>query len=111
MRALILAAFLLAMMVPVLGLGEGRQQSQSDHEQMMAMAGHTAQMPGMDSEDVGVQMALCQQHCLFAVAALPMPDRVAEMVMRAAETEIGVSLPAALLAIPPPGPPPKVAVI
>lgn len=111
MRLLILAAYLLAMLVPVLAWDEGRQQSQPDHERMMAMAGHSAQMPGMDSADGGSQMLLCQQHCLYAVAALPPLHRAVGTVARGTETAVTIPLPAALLAIPPPGPPPKVAVI
>ena len=51
MRVLILAAYLVAAILPVLALGEGRQQFQDDHAQMMAMAGHLAQMPGMGGAD------------------------------------------------------------
>ena len=111
MRVLILAAYLVAAILPVLALGEGRQQFQDDHAQMMAMAGHLAQMPGMGGADDVTQQLLCQKHCMFAAADLPAPDRVAETVARSSDVEVGIVVLAASLAIPPPGPPPKIAVI
>jgi hypothetical protein len=111
MRVLILAAYMLAAILPVLALGERRQQSQDDHAQMMAMAGHLAQMPGMGGADDVTQQLLCQQHCMFATAAFPAPDRVAETVARSSDVEANVDTLPTSLAIPPPGPPPKVAVI
>jgi len=111
MRVLILAAYLVAAILPVLALGEGRQQFQDDHAQMMAMAGHLAQMPGMGGADDVTQQLLCQQHCMFATAAFPAPDRVAETVARSSDVEANVDTLPTSLAIPPPGPPPKVAVI
>ena len=66
MRALILAAYLLAAILPMLAFSEGRQQSQADHEQMMAMAGHGAHMSSAGSPIDDAQRLLCQQHCLFA---------------------------------------------
>ncbi len=111
MRVLILAAYILAVMLPVLTLGEGRQQSQADHAQMMAMAGHPAQMPMTDGpDDLSLQLA-CQQHCLFANAAFPAPHGVAETVVRSTVVKVGNGIHAASLAIPPPGPPPKIALI
>jgi hypothetical protein len=111
LRVLILAAYVLAAILPVLALGEGRQQSLVDHEQMMAMAGHLAQMPATDAPNDLTQQLLCQQHCLFAAAALPTPNRVAEATPSATNVEVGTDLLAASLAIPPRGRPPKVAVI
>lgn len=111
MRVLILAAYMLAAILPVLALGEGRQQSLVDHEQMMAMAGHLAQMPKTDGPSDLTQQLLCQQHCLFAAVALPMPDRVAEATASASIVLVGTDLLAASLAIPPRGRPPKIAVI
>lgn len=111
LRVLILAVYLLSAVLPVLAVGEWRQQSQADHAQMMAMAGHMANMPGSDGMSDLTQQLLCQQHCLFGAAALPTSNRVADVVTRAAVVEIGIYLLAASLAIPPPGPPPKIAVI
>lgn len=111
MRVLILAAYLLAAVLPVLALGEGRGQSQVDHEQMMAMAGHLMPMQPTDGSDNDAQQVLCQQHCLFAAAALPAPNGGTEVVVRAADVELRFDLLFASLAIPPPGHPPKIAVI
>lgn len=111
MRVLILAAYVLAAVLPVLALGEGRGQSQVDHAQMMAMAGHLMPMQTNDGPDNDAQQVLCQQHCLFAAAALPAPNGGSEVVSRAAAVEAGSDLPFASLAIPPPGHPPKIAVI
>lgn len=111
MPVLILAAYMLAVILPVLAAGDGRPQSQADHAQMMAMAGHPAQMPMADGpDDMSLQLA-CQQHCLFAAAAFPAPHRVAETVARSTVVKVGNDMHAASLAIPPPGPPPKFAVI
>lgn len=111
MRVLILAAYVLAAVLPILTLGEGRGQSQVDHAQMMAMAGHLMPMQMTDGPDNDAQQVLCQQHCLFAVAALPAPNGGTEVVVRAADAEGGFDLLLASLAIPPPGHPPKIAVI
>ena len=111
MRVLILAAYLVAAILPVLALGEGRQQFQDDHAQMMAMAGHLGHMPATDGPSDLTQQLICQQHCLFAAAAFPSPDRGAETVARSSDVEAGVDILAASLGIPPPGPPPKIAVI
>lgn len=110
MHLLILAAYMLAAILPVLAPGE-RQQAQSDHAQMMAIAGHLAHMPATDGPNDLTQQLICQQHCLFAAAAFPAPDREAETVARFSDVEAGVDILAASLAIPPPGPPPKIAVI
>lgn len=110
MHALILAAYILAAIIPVLALGE-RQQAQADHAQMMAMAGHLAHMPATDGPKDLTQQQICQQHCLFAAAAFLAPDRVAETLARSSDVEAGIDMLAGSLAIPPPGPPPKIAVI
>lgn len=110
-RFLILAAYILAAILPVLALGEGREQSLADHAQMMAMAGHLAPMPETEGPNDLAQLLLCQQHCLAAAAALPAPDRVAETVAVHTNMEVGIDLLAASLKMPPPGPPPKIAVI
>jgi hypothetical protein len=111
MRILIFAAYLLAAVLPVLALGEGRGQSQVDHAQTMAMAGHLMPMQTTDGPDRDAQQVLCQQHCLFATAALPAPNGGTEVVVRAADVELRFDLLFASLAIPPPGHPPKIAVI
>lgn len=110
-HVLILAAYILAAILPVLAMGDGRQQSQADHAQMMAMAGHPANMPATDSPDDRTEQMICQQHCLFAAAAFPAPDRGAETLVRSSDVKVGIDMLAASLAIPPPGPPPKIAVI
>lgn len=110
-HVLILAAYILAAILPVLALGEGRQQVQADHAQMMAMAGHLAHMPATDGVKDLTQQLICHQHCLFAAAAFPAPGRVAETLARSSDVEAGIDILAASLAIPPPGPPPKIAVI
>lgn len=111
MRFLIFAAYLFAAVLPVLALAEVRQQSQADHAQMMAMAGHVAQMPATDGQNDLPQLLLCQQHCLFAAAALPAPNRGAESIARATDVDVLIDLRPPSLVTPPPGPPPKVAVI
>ena len=45
MRILVLAAYLLAAILPALALGEGGRQSAVEQDRMMAMAGHLAHMP------------------------------------------------------------------
>ncbi|PZR00205.1 MAG: hypothetical protein DI533_06320 [Cereibacter sphaeroides] len=110
-RVLILAAYFLTVLLSVLALDTGRQQSQADHAQMMAMAGHMASMPATDDTGDLTQQLLCQQHCLFGAAALPASNRIAEVVTRATAVEISIDLLAASLDIPPPGPPPKFVVI
>lgn len=111
MRFLIFAAYLFAAVLPVLASGEVRQQSQVDHAQMMAMAGHVARMPATDGQNDLPQLLLCQQHCLFAAAALPPPNRGAETIARATGVGVRIDLRPASLVTPPPGPPPKAAVI
>ena len=110
MHVLILAAYVLAVMLPVLALGE-RQQSQADHAQMMAMAGHLAHMPATDGPKDLTEQLICQQHCLFAAADFAAPDRVTETVAGSSDVKAGVDILVASLVIPPPGPPPKIAVI
>ena len=107
MRALILAAYLLAAILPMLAFADGRQQSQADHEQMMAMAGHVAHMSSAGSPIDDAQRLLCQQHCLFAAAALPAPSPGVVVIARSVEIRLNNDLLAASLALPPPGPPPK----
>lgn len=110
-RVLILAVYLLAAILPVLAPDTGRQQSMADHGQMMAMAGHMANMPATDGPGDLAQQMLCQKHCLFGGAALPVADDIAEVVTRGTVIEIAADPGADSLAIPPRGPPPKRAVI
>ncbi len=111
-RALVLAAYALVTLVPVLTLTEAGPQMAAGHVQMMVMAGHTVAMTGMDEAQTDdAQMLLCRQHCLVAAATLPVANRSVERVAQAADLHIGHAPLAPLLAIPPPGPPPKVAVI
>jgi hypothetical protein len=110
LRVLIFAAYLLAAVLPVMALGDGRVQSQTDHAQMMAMAGHVAHMPITDAPDDDAQRMLCQQHCLFAAVALPEPSRTIALEPRATEIDVDFDLLFASLATPPPGHPPKIAV-
>ncbi|MEF3045679.1 hypothetical protein [Pseudotabrizicola sp. L79] len=107
MRALILAAYLLAAILPMLAFADGRQQSQADHEQMMAMAGHVAHMSSAGSPIDDAQRLLCQQHCLFASAALPALSPGVVAIARSVEIKLNNDLVAASLAFPPPGRPPK----
>ncbi len=111
MRVLILAAYVLAAVLPALALGEGREQTQVDHAQMMAMVGHLAHTPATVGSDNDAQRLLCQQHCLFAAAALPAPNRGTDVVASGIDVELGIDFLVASLAIPPPGRPPKFAVI
>ena len=111
MRILVLAAYLLAAILPALALGEGGRQSGVAHGQMMAMAGHLAHMPATGGPVDKTQQLLCQQHCLFAAAALPVPSDAAEAAARVADAKVAVDVLAASLTIPPPGRPPKIVVI
>jgi NAD/NADP transhydrogenase beta subunit len=111
MRGLILAAYLLAAILPVLSLAERPQPTQAEHATAMAMAGHLAHMATTESSNDNAQRLLCQQHCLLAAATLPSANRDAEHVARASRVAAGGHLLASTLTIPPPGPPPKVAVI
>jgi hypothetical protein len=110
-QVLILAAYLLAALLPALAMTDSHQQSRVEHAQMMAMAGHVMQMPASDMPDDDIQQMLCQQHCLFAAAALPVMDSLTEASPRSNDGPLGVELLAPSRAIPPPGRPPKVHVI
>jgi len=107
MRALIVAAYLVTLILPVLAFVDGGQQPQADHEQMMAMAGHAGQMTSAGSPVDDAQRLLCQQHCLFSTAALPAPSPGVVAVERPVAIRLNNDLYAASLALPPPGPPPK----
>ena len=111
MRILVLAAYLLSAILPVLALGEGGRSSEVEDGQMMAMAGHLAHVPATGGPVDNTQQVLCQQHCLFAAAALPVPNAAVDVAARVADAKVTVDVLAASLAIPPPGRPPKVVVI
>lgn len=78
---------------------------------MMAMAGHVMQMPASDMPEDDMQQMLCQQHCLFAAAALPILDSLTEASPRSNDVLLGIEVLAPSRAISPPGRPPKIAVI
>lgn len=111
LRMLVLASYLLAVVCSALALGNGGQTTAADHDRVMAMAGHAMPMPAADETAGAAMTLLCQKHCLFGTAALPMANGIAEVVSRATIIEIGIEPRAVSLSIPPPGPPPKSAVI
>ena len=109
-KVLVFAAYVLTMLVP--GLTMVGQQTQTEHAQMMAMAGHEMTMADSGSSETdGAQMLLCRQHCLVTVATLPVPNQTVEIVGHEADLETGNDPLVSSLAFPPPGHPPKVAVI
>lgn len=107
MRFLFLVAFVLAATLPVLVVGDRDVQSAVDHAQMMAMAGHPAQMPSAQTMGGPVLDMLCQQHCLFGVSGLPTAERAVSSIACATDVKASIVPLAASLAIPPPAPPPK----
>ena len=106
--ALVLAAYVMAVLAPAFAMGTNAAQSPVEHARMMAMAGHPASMDGAGDDG---QPQLCQQHCLFGAAALPPANPTATAVARIADPALGIGLAVASRAIPPPGPPPRVLVI
>ncbi len=117
-RGLVFAGYLLALLLP--GLALAGRPSGADHAQMMAMAGHAMAMPGMEMPQMpgsdmamagmgGAQMLLCQQHCLVAVATLPVADQSVEILAHPIDMQAGGDAFASSLAVPPPGHPPKTA--
>ncbi len=110
-RVLVLAAYLMAAFLPVLAANGGLPLPDGQHAQMMASAGHTMPMDSAMPSDDDAQMLMCQQHCMLAAATVPI--QVLAMENRVGSSDlflIGGRL-AASLAIPPPGPPPKVTVL
>jgi len=95
-KALVFAAYLLAILVLVVSMG--REQTPVEHARMMAMAGHAMNMADMGSSEPDRTMLLCQQDCLVVVAAL--------LAVVTGDDPLVSSL-----AFPPPGHPPKAAVI
>ncbi|OZA00583.1 MAG: hypothetical protein B7Y02_18380 [Rhodobacterales bacterium 17-64-5] len=110
-RALILAAYVLAVILPLLAFAGDRQQSQGDHEQMMAMAGHVGQMTSAGSPVDDAPRLLCEQHCLFSAAPLSSLHAGVVAIVRPVVINLNDDPSAASLSLPPPGPPPKRALI
>ena len=107
MRILVLAAYLLTALLPALVLAQAGRQSAVARDQMVAMAGHLAHIPATGSPVDETRQLLCQQHCLFAAAALPVPSDAFNAAARLADAKVAVDILPASLAIPPPGRPPK----
>ena len=112
MRALILVVYLLGTVFSALPLVGRAEQSAASHAQMMAMAGHAGTMATMDdSQSDDAQKLLCEQHCRVATATLPLAEQPVRQQVHAAPVLPGPEPRAASLVLPPPGPPPKVALI
>ena len=108
-KVLVFAAYVLAMLVP--GLTMVGEQTQVEHARMMAMAGHEMTMADMGSSETDQTMLLCQQHCLVVVATLPAENQTIEIAGHPVDVVTGDDPLVSSLAFPPPGHPPKVAVI
>jgi hypothetical protein len=115
-RAVVLAAYLLAAMLPVFLATAGQAQTDVQHAQVMAVVGHV--MPMQDTtqdsaaqDSADVQMMQCQDHCLPAASGLPAQDRTVEPGVATSDFVAAAESLAASLVVPPPGPPPKVALI
>lgn len=109
-RVLALSAFLLTAMLPLLAATWGQPPSGSQHAQMMASAGHTMPMETSGLTD-DARMLLCQQHCLLAAATLPAQVPVVNRGVATSDIVVTADRVGTSLAIPPPGPPPKVAMV
>lgn len=110
-RVLVLAAYLLAAILPVSAANSGLPQTVAQHAQMMAMAGHAMQMDSAKPGSKDPRLLLCQQHCLLATATLPGLVRAAENSFVTSEVVLAADWLEATLATPPPAPPPRAAVI
>lgn len=108
-KVLVFAAYVLAMLVP--GWTMVGEQTQAEHAQMMAMAGHEMTMADMGSDKSDQTMLLCQQHCLVVVATLPAADQTIEIAGHPFDIVTGDDPLVSSLAVPPPGHPPKAVVI
>ena len=108
-KALVFAAYLLAILVPVVSMG--REQTPVEHARMMAMAGHAMNMADMGISEPDRTMLLCQQDCLVVAAALPTADQTIEIAGHPVAVVTGDDPLVSSLAFPPPGHPPKAAVI
>lgn len=106
-KVLLFAAYVLAMLVPSLTMAGA--QTPAEHARLMAMAGHQMTMTDMGSSaSDSAQMLLCQQHCLVAVATLPVAERAADVIEQAAVIATGGDFLAASVVFAPPRHPPKV---
>lgn len=110
-RVLALAVYLMAAMLPVLAATGGLPLSDTQHAQMMASEGHVMRMETAKPGDAA-RMLLCQQQCAMVAATLPVqvPPAVESAVARS-DVVPAPDRQVASLSIPPPGPPPKAAVI
>lgn len=108
-KVLVFAAYVLAMLVP--GMTLAGQQTQAEHVQMMAMAGHEMNLADMGSSKTDQTMLMCQQHCLVVVATLPVADQTIEIAGHPIDVVTGDDPLVSSLAFPPPGHPPKAVVI
>ena len=108
-KVLVFAAYVLAMLVP--GWTMVGVQTQAEHAQMMAMAGQEMTMADMGSDKSDQTMLLCQQHCLVVVATLLAAEQTIEMAGHPIDVETEDDRLVSSLAFPPPGHPPKAAVI
>lgn len=108
-KVVVFAAYVLTMLVP--GLTMVGEQTQVEHAQMMAMAGHEMTMADVGSSETDQTMVLCQQHCLAVVATLPAADQTIELAGHPIDVVTGDDPLVSSLAFPPPGPPPKAVVI
>lgn len=109
-KVLVFAAYALAMLVP--GLTVVGKQTPAEHARMMVSAGHEMAMPDMGSSGTDeAKMLFCQQHCLVAVATLPAADQAVEIDRHLVAVEVGNTPLVSSLVFPPPGHPPKIAVI
>lgn len=108
-KVLVVAAYVLAMLVPVLPMvGE---QTPVEHAQMMAMAGHEMTISDKGTSETDQTMLLCQQHCLVVVATLPAADQTIEIAGHPIDVVTGDDPLVSSLAFPPPEHPPKAVVI
>lgn len=108
-KGLVFAAYVLAMLFP--GLPAGGAQTQAAHAQMMALAGHEMTMADMGSSETDPAMLFCKQHCWITVETLPVTEQAIEIAGGAVDVVTRDDPLVSSLAFPPPGHPPKVAVI
>jgi len=108
-RSIVLAVFTVGTVLPAISAVPWMQQSETNHAQMMAMAGHVATMPQMgDDSGDAAQMMLCKQHCLAGSAILPDNARAAAISAVPERRRHPGGALATSRSTRPPGPPPKV---
>lgn len=108
-KVLVFAAYVLATLAP--GWTVVGEQTPVEHAQMMATAGHEMKLADTGRSETNQTMRLCQQLCLVVVATLPTADQTIEIAGHPIDVETGDDPLVSSLAFPPPGHPPKVAVI